>query len=152
MIRTLFYLSISILAFSQGVTAQQHRIDSLNKVLMQKNLSDSILINTLNKWAILSRRTNKKRGDSVYNQSFILASRSRNLYGEIRALIGLSNFQREDGNFPASRRSLLQALQLAQKSHMPDLATDAVNDFYQDCFMYPSGDYIKELEYASEII
>jgi signal transduction histidine kinase len=84
----------------------------------------------------------------LYNQSFILASRSRNLYGEIRALIGLSRFQREDGNFLASRGSLLQALQLAQKSHMLNLVTDAVNDFYQDCFQYPSGDYIKELEYA----
>ncbi|MEO7801374.1 MAG: ATP-binding protein [Ginsengibacter sp.] len=31
---------------------------------------------------------------------------------------------------------------------MPNLLTDALNDFYGDCFMYPSGDYIKELEYA----
>ncbi|MEO5581352.1 MAG: hypothetical protein ABIR66_01560, partial [Saprospiraceae bacterium] len=59
MIRTFFYLFISVIVFSPELFAQQDKIDSLNKVLMQKNLSDSIRINTLNKWAILSHRTNK---------------------------------------------------------------------------------------------
>ncbi len=148
MLRIFFYIILGVLVFTSDLLAQQDRIDSLKKVLMQKNLSDSTRINALNKWAILSRRTNKKRADSLNNQALILASRSKNLYGQIRAVIGLSKFQREDGNFPASRKSILQALQLAQKSNMPKLLADAVNDFYQDGFMYPSGDYIKELEYA----
>jgi hypothetical protein len=119
MVRVFFYLSISVIVFSPDLFAQQDKIDSLNKILMQNNLADSIRIHSLNKLATLSGRYNDKRGDSLYSQSIRLSRRSKNLYGEIRALVGLCEFQREDGNFSASRESLLQALQLAQKSHIP---------------------------------
>ena len=148
MIRIFLYIILGVIVFTPHLFAQKDRIDSLNKILMQNNLPDSIRINSLNKLATLSGRYNDKRGDSLYSQSIRLSRRSKNLYGEIRALVGLCEFQREDGNFSASRESLLQALQLAQKNHIPNLVTDAVNDFYQDCFMYPSGDFIKELEYG----
>ncbi len=148
MIRKLFYLSFSVLVFAPTLSAQQARLDSLNKVLLQNNLPDSVRIHSLNKLATLSGRTNKKLADSLYNQSITLARGSKNLYGEIRALIGITKFENENGNFSASRESLLQSLELAQKNHIPNSLTDAINDFYQDYFVYPSGDYIKELEYA----
>src|SRR6185503_15813438 len=99
MIRILFYLSISMVALSQDLIAQQDRIDSLNRVLMQENVNDSIRIKNLNKLATLYRRNNRKRGDSLYRLAITLARRSKNPYGEIRALVGLTKFQREDGNF-----------------------------------------------------
>ncbi len=119
MIRKLFYLSFSVLVFAPTLSAQQARLDSLNKVLLQNNLPDSVRIHSLNKLATLSGRTNKKLADSLYNQSITLARGSKNLYGEIRALIGITKFENENGNFSASRESLLQSLELAQKKSYP---------------------------------
>jgi two-component system NtrC family sensor kinase len=146
--KILFYLLLSVIAFSPDLFAQQDKIDSLDKVLMQNNLADSIRIKSLNKLATLSGRYDKKRAYSLYSQSITLARRSKNLYGEIRALVGLTKFQRRDRDFAASRESLVQALQLAHKSQRPDFVTDAINDLYQDYLAYPSGDKIQELEYA----
>ncbi len=115
MIRKLFYLSFSVLVFAPTLSAQQAWLDSLNKVLLQNNLPDSVRIHSLNKLATLSGRTNKKLADSLYNQSITLARGSKNLYGEIRALIGITKFESENGNFSASRESLLQSLELAKK-------------------------------------
>src|SRR6476659_9611122 len=87
-LKIFFYLFVSLIAFSASLFAQQDKIDSLNKVLMQNNLADSIRVKSLIKLATISGRRNKKLGDSLYRQSIILARGSKNLYGEIRALIG----------------------------------------------------------------
>jgi tetratricopeptide (TPR) repeat protein len=147
MIRILFYLLLSVSGFPSDLFAQQKKIDSLNKILMQNNLADSVRLKSLIKLATITGGRNQKLGDSLYHQALTLAHRSKNLYGEIRALIGLANFQRRDKNFSASRESLSQALQLAQKNHVSNFATDAVNDFYADCLVFP-GNGIQELEYA----
>lgn len=148
MLRIVLYLSISVIGLTTELFAQQGRIDSLNKGLMQNNLPESIRINSLNKLATLSGRTNKILAYSLFSQSVTLAQRSKNLYGEIRALVGLYKFQCEDENYSASLQSLSRALELAQKNQRPNFIIDAVNDFYLDYFLYPSGDYIKELEFA----
>jgi hypothetical protein len=148
MIRIFFYLSISLIVSSSDLFAQQDEINSLNKALMQNNLADSTRINSLNKLATLSGRYDKKQGYSLYSQSITLARSSKNLYGEIRALVGIASFQREDGNFNSSKESLSLALQLAQKNQRSGFIAVAYNNFYQDYFVYPSGDYIQELEYA----
>src|SRR5205809_1419228 len=148
LVKIFFCLFVGLMAFSVSLFAQQDKIDSLNKVLMKNDLTDSIRVKSLIQLATISGRRNAKLGDSLYHQSLTLAHRSKNLYGEIRALIGLARFQRRDGNFSASRASLLQALQLAQRNHVPNFVADAVNDFYQDCFLYPTEDHVKELKYA----
>ncbi len=74
-LRIFFYLSLSVIGFSLDSFAQQDKIDSLDEVLMQNNLNDSIRINSLNKLATLSGRYNKKRGYLLYNQSISLACR-----------------------------------------------------------------------------
>jgi len=147
-IKAIFYTCACLITCGISSFAQQDKIDSLNKILIESSTTDSIRINTLNQLATLSARFNKQNGYSLYNRSIILARRSKNLYGEIRALVGISNFQREDGNFSAAKESLTQAMQLGDSGAHIDFVTTAMNDFYRDYFVYPSGDYIKELEYA----
>jgi hypothetical protein len=120
MIRILFYLLLSVSGFPSDLFAQQKKIDSLNKILMQNNLADSVRLKSLIKLATITGGRNQKLGDSLYHQSLTLARSSKNLYGEIRALIGLAKFQQNDKNYSASRESLSQALQLAQQNHVPN--------------------------------
>jgi tetratricopeptide (TPR) repeat protein len=142
------YLWFSVSALPSALFAQQDKIDSLNSLLAQNDLSDSVRIQALNKLATVAGRSNTRLGDSLYKLSVTLARRSKNLYGEIRALIGLTRFGQRARNFTASRESLSQALQLAQKNHVPNYIAEAVNDFYQDCFNVSTGDHVQELEYA----
>ena len=152
-IRMLFFLSVSAMAFSPDLFAQQSKIDSLNKILMQNNLPDSIRINCLNELAVFSAVIiSTKRGDSLFNQALALARDSKNVYGEIRALIGLSNLRHEKENFSASKQLLSEAMQLAQKHQKLYLVTNAVCDFDRNYFMYPGADYIEELKYALDYL
>jgi hypothetical protein len=47
MIRISFYLLLSVFRFPSDLFAQQKKIDSLNKILMQNNLADSVRLKSL---------------------------------------------------------------------------------------------------------
>ncbi len=130
--KIIFYLLISLTTISSNLLAQQEVIDSLYKSLQENNIPDSIRINQINKLATIIGYSDKKQSDSLFKQAINLARQSKNVYGEVRALIGLSNFNRELRNFSSSRQFLSQALHVAQKNQSKHFITEAVNDFYQN--------------------
>ncbi len=146
--KIIFYLLISLTTISSNLLAQQEVIDSLYKSLQENNIPDSIRINQINKLATIIGYSDKKQSDSLFKQAINLARQSKNVYGEVRALIGLSNFNRELRNFSSSRQFLSQALHVAQKNQSKHFITEAVNDFYQNYFPSYGGDYIQQLEFS----
>src|SRR4051812_24678466 len=105
--KRIFYLAVTLMHFSTNAFSQQKVIDSLYEIVGETSVSDSLHINALNKLATKIGNIDTKKSDSLFQQAISLARQSKNVAGEVRALMALSFLKREITSFTAARQLLL---------------------------------------------